>query len=339
MIPTPIALAGLAAVDPTRSRQTQELKHTSPLFGCRFDGTGEFVFAGAQDNTVQRWRLSDDKKTSLIGHNSWMRGLVCTKDRLLFSGGYDGKILTWLAGYDHPTPANTVDAHEGWVRALALSPDGSLLASGGNDNQVKLWSTADGNLVRVLPGHACHVYNVAFHPGGQFLASADLKGTIKVWDVLKGTFERDLDLKILHKYDESFRADHGGARGMAFNADGSVLACAGITEVSNAFAGVGKPLIVQFDWQSGKQKLLQRPRENFQGTMWAVAFHPAGFVVGAGAGNGGFLWFWKPDQAQDFFALKLPANVRDLALHPDGRRMATAGADGALRIYDMGPKA
>jgi WD40 repeat protein len=338
MIPTPIAALALPAVDPSQTRQTQALKHTSPLFGCRFDSTGEFVFAGAQDNTVQRWRLTDGKKTPLLGHKSWMRGLVCTKDRLLFTGGYDGKILTWLAGYERPTPANTFDAHEGWVRALALSPDGTLLASCGNDNLVKLWSTAEGKLVRELPGHASHVYNVAFHPSGQFLVSADLKGTVKVWDVTKGTFERDFDLRILHKYDETFRADHGGARGMAFNADGSVLACAGITDVSNAFAGVGKPLIVQFDWQSGKQKLLQRPRENFQGTMWAVAFHPAGFVVGVGAGNGGFLWFWKPDQAQDFFALKLETNVRDLALHPDGRRLATAGVDGVVRIYDMGPK-
>ncbi len=242
------------AVDPAQTHLTQEFKHASPLFGCRFDATGEFVFAGA------------GKKTALVGHNSWLRGLACTKEKLLFSGGYDGKILTWLAAFDHPTPANTFDAHTGWVRALAVSPDGKLLASCGNDNLVKIWSTSDGKLVRELPGHDSHVYNLAFHPAGEFLASADLKGTIKVWDVAKGTWQRDLDVKVLHKYDESFRADHGGARGMAFNADGTLLACAGITEVSNAFAGVGKPLIVQLDWQTGKQKLLQKPRENFQGT-------------------------------------------------------------------------
>ncbi len=338
MNPTSTPAPAPPAVDPTQTRMTQELKHTSPLLGCRFDASGDHVFAGAQDNTVQRWHLATGKKTPLLGHKSWLRGLACTKDRLLFTGGYDGKILTWLAGFDRPTPANTFDAHDGWVRALAVSPDGKLLASCGNDNLVKLWSTGEGKLVRELPGHASHVYNVAFHPGGQFLASADLKGTIKVWDVVRGTWERDLDVKVLHKYDETFRADHGGARGMAFNADGTLLACAGITEVTNAFAGVGKPLIVQLDWQTGKQKLLQRPRENFQGTMWGVAFHPAGYVIGVGAGNGGVLWFWKTDQAQDFFALKLPINARDLDLHPDGRRLAVAGADGAVRLFDMGPK-
>ena len=47
-------------------------------------------------------------------------------------------------------------------------------------------------------------------------------------------------------------ADHGGARGMAFAADGSKLACSGITNVSNAFAGVGNPAVVLIDWKSGK---------------------------------------------------------------------------------------
>ena len=66
-----------------------------------------------------------------------------------------------------------------------------------------------------------------------------------------------------------------------------------------------------------------------------MAFHPDGFLAGVGGGNGGALWFWKPDQAQAFYTLKLPANARDLDLHPDGRRLAVASFDGVLRIYDM----
>jgi hypothetical protein len=57
-----------------------------------------------------------------------------------------------------------------------------------------------------------------------------------------------------------------------------------------------------------------------------------------GAGNGGALWFWKPDQPLAFHTVKLPNNSRDLDLHPDGRRLAVAFFDGAVRVYDMGPK-
>ncbi len=133
------------------------------------------------------------------------------------------------------------------------------------------------------PGHDCHVYNVAFHPDGKHLVSADLKGVVKVWDLAKGEAVRELDAKVLHKYDPSFLADIGGVRSMAFSADGSLLACAGITNVSNAFAGIGNPLVVLFDWATGKQKQLLRPKANFQGTAWGVRLHPAGFIAASAA--------------------------------------------------------
>ena len=125
---------------------------------------------------------------------------------------------------------------------------------------------------------------------------------------------------------------------MAFDPAGALLACAGITEVTNAFAGVGKPLVVLFDWSTGKRRQALVPKENFQGTAWGVACHPLGFIVGAGGGSGGALWFWKPDQAQAFHTVKLPTNARDLNLHPDGERLAVAFADGAVRVYRMTAK-
>jgi WD40 repeat protein len=335
-------------IDPAQTRVVLELKHTSPLLGCRFSPCGRFVFAGAQDNSVQRWHLDGGKKTALAGHKSWVRGLAfAAKEQLLFSGSYDGKLLTWPLDAETPTPVRTIDAHKGWVRALAVSPDGKLLASCGNDHMVRLWNIADGTPIRAgawspdrapAAGHACHVYNVAFHPKQPLLVSGDLKGTLKVWDVARGTVERELDAKVLHKYDATFEADHGGIRSMAFSADGALLACAGITDVTNAFAGVGKPAVVLFDWASGKQKFLLRPRENFQGTMWGVVQFPTGLIAACAGGNGGMLLYWKPDAAADVFALKLPNNARDLDLHPDGRRLAVAFADGAVRVYDAGPK-
>ena len=66
-----------------------------------------------------------------------------------------------------------------------------------------------------------------------------------------------------------------------------------------------------------------------------MVFHPDGFLAGVGGGNGGALWFWKPDAAQAFHTLALPNNARDLDLHPDGKRLAVPFFDGAVRIYDM----
>jgi WD40 repeat protein len=325
---------------PAKTHLLQELKHTSPPLGCRFDPTGRFVFAGTQDNTIQRWELATGKQTALVGHKSWVRALGGVPGaNLLISGDYAGRLIWWQTDAETPAPLRTVQAHRGWIRALAVSPDGQTLATCGNDHLVKLWSVADGKPLREVAGHACHVYNVAFHPNGKELVSGDLRGVVKHWDLARGTTVRELDAKVLHKYDNVFQAEHGGVRSMTFNSDGSLLACAGITDVLNAFAGVGKPLVVLFDWQTGKPKQQLRPRQDFRGTAWGVGFHPAGFLASVGAGNGGMLWFWKPDQAQDFFSLKLPSEGRDLHFHPDGLRLAIPTFDGAVRIWSMTAKA
>lgn len=330
----------LLPIDPLLTRQVQELKHGSPLIGCRLDPSGKFVFAGAQDNTIQRWELANGKKTTFSAHKSWVRAIAFhPTSNLMYSGGYEGKLIAWSVDSAAPSPTWARDAHKGWLRALAVSPDGKLLASCGNDLMIRLWSTADGKLLHELPGHASHVYNVAFHPVQPILVSADLKGVIRRWDLHRMKSAGDLDASVLYKFDTGFQADIGGVRSLAFSPNGTLLACAGITEVSNAFAGVGKPLLVLFDWLAGKAKLNLVPKEAFQGTAWGVICHPKGFIAGVGGGNGGMLWFWNPDQAQAFHAVKLPQNARDLDLHRDGRRLAVAFADGTLRIYAMSAKA
>lgn len=327
---------GEVKINPAHTKMLSQWKYSSPLIGCRFDPSGRYVFAGAQDNAVARWELASGKLTKLLGHRSWVRGLAFTeRDRLLFSADWAGRVLAWPLDAEKPEPKWSMEAHQGWVRALAVSPDGKLLASCGNDHLIKLWSLPEGKPVASLIGHECHVYNVAFHPEGRFLVSGDLRGVLKVWDLTTSQAVRELDAKILTKYDPTFRAEHGGVRSMAFDAEGKHLACAGITNVSNAFAGVGNPIILLFDWASGKQKLQMKPKAAFQGTAWGVVFHPNGYLLGVGGGNGGAFWAWKLDNPVAFHTLTLPNNARDLDLHPDRTRVAIPFFDGMLRLYDL----
>jgi WD40 repeat protein len=320
-----------------QTREIASVKHAAPLVGARCDPTGAYVLAGAQDNAIVRWKIGEKTASTLTGHKSWVRALAFA-GKTLFTGDWAGRLIAWNYLDANPTPQANLDAHRGWLRALAVSPDGQTLASCGNDRLVRLWSLPDLKPLRTLEGHDWHVYNIAFHPGGKSLVSADLRGVVHEWDLGEGNIRRTLDASILYKYDKGFGADIGGVRSIAFSPNGELLACAGITNVSNAFAGVGNPLVVLFDWGSGKTKTQLKPKEAFQGTAWGVAFGPHGRILGVAGGNGGMLYAWKPEEANAVFALKLASNARDLSLHPDGRRLAVPFENGMIRLYDMGPK-
>ena len=358
-----------AVFDPLAARVEREFKHTRALVGCQFDPSGRFLFVSAEDDSIQRFDLLTGTQTAFVGHESWVRGLAFiapaplppvdfeawSKQQratqaaggfgaamlpapkaapfTLVSADYRGNLIWWQGDANTPKPLKTVQAHQGFARAIVVSPDASIVASCGNDHLIKLWK-ADGTAIRTLEGHESHVYNIAFHPDGTRIVSCDLKGIVKDWNLKTGKCERDIDAKLLHKYDPGFMADIGGARGMAFKSDGSTVALCGITNVSNAFAGVGNPAVVLVDWKEGKAKLLKL-KVAFQGTAWGVGFHPLGGVISAGGAGQGRVWFFKGDEMDNVHTLNVPANSRDLALSVGGDRFAVAGANGTAYVYNF----
>ena len=314
-----------------------EYAHGSPLVSCRIDPTGTYLFTGGTDQRIVRWTLGSDDRADFVGHESWPWALACDAAGSTFiSGGYDERLIWWDLKASEPVPLREVQAHAGWIRGVACDPQGQLVASAGNDHRVKLWSLADGALVRELQGHESHVYNVAFTPDGQTVVSGDLKGVVREWQVADGVCIAERDASVLYKYDGGFRADIGGTRGLAVSADGRYVAASGITNVSNAFAGVGNAAVVLFDRESGESRVLKL-KEDLRAVCWAIDFHPLGLVVGAISGGGGsFLVVWDLQGETELWKLKLPQASRAMSLDNTARRVALAGYDGVARVYRLG---
>jgi WD40 repeat protein len=78
------------------------------------------------------------------------------------------------------------------INALAFSPDGKFLVSGGADTAIRVWDVATGKEVRTLVGHTDEVNGFAFSPDGMLLTSASDDKTIRIWDFDRGTTIRVL---------------------------------------------------------------------------------------------------------------------------------------------------
>jgi WD40 repeat protein len=329
---TPTPPAGL---DPTKAHVTAQWPHDRPLTCCRFDPQGRFVFCGAEDAHVQRYRLADGAKTSLTGgHDTWVRAFAFSSDgALAVSGGCDGRLVWWETAAEAPTPVRVVDAHQGWIRSLDVCPDGTLLASGGNDNTVRVWNIASGELVHQLTGHAGNVYSVAFHPTQSVLLSGDLKGSIRQWDPATGKEVRAFDAAPLHSYNGGQQVDFGGVRGLAVSPDGQRLAGGGLHKASNPLGAVHEPLVLLFNWESAALEKQQIAEGITQGVIWRLQWLGDGSLLGvSGGGSGGHLIVWKPEADKDVFRFTLPSLAREMDVHPDGLQVATAHYDRHVRI-------
>ncbi|MBL8796473.1 MAG: hypothetical protein JNM56_21415, partial [Planctomycetia bacterium] len=260
-------------------------------------------------------------------------------DGRLFSADSWGKLICW----QEAKPVWTVEqAHDGWIRGLAVSADGKQLATGGMDRTVRVWSASDGKKLHELTGHAADVLAVAFHPDGQSVVSGDMFGVVKQWDIQQGRAAgvspllREFDAKCLHRLDRL--QDTGGARCLAFDADGKTLACAG-TQPKNGGNVQGVPTILLFDWVSGKLAHTLKTGVDADGYVYDLHFHPAGFVMAVSSGNPGVgkFYFQQPGDAPPFFITPKMANCHSLAVHPDGTRLVVSATNGGSNGNGRGP--
>ncbi|MGW7824577.1 caspase, EACC1-associated type [Streptomyces puniciscabiei] len=213
---------------------------------------------------------------------------------------------------------------------LALNPAGTVLAAAGGDNTVRLFNPATREPLGAPVIAASFGYQgsaVAFDPGGAVLATGDSKGAVRLWDP-----------KTQQPRGDPFIAttEHG-VNALTFSPDGRLLVTAG----QDGTVGFWDPATRRRSGPFIKIPATYGPEGVYNAV--AVVFNPKGTVLATGDGDG-TVRLWDPRTRKQIgrpivanpFSAETPrySAVNALAFSPDGAILATAGADGAVRLWN-----
>ncbi|WP_199248326.1 serine/threonine-protein kinase [[Phormidium] sp. ETS-05] len=210
-------------------------------------------------------------------------------------------------------PLHSFQAHTGTVRALAINPDGKLLATGSDDNTIKLWEIDSGKQLLTLASHSNWVTSLAFHPDGKRLVSGSYDTTIKLWQLPDGQLIRTLTAHTREVFC------------VAFSPDGTRMASGSYQNVNlwNLRDGFMHLLMGDtFRTLSGHIKWVN-----------AVAFSPDGKVLASGGGDN-MIKLWDVAKGEELRKLQgHRAGVLSLNFSPDGAVLASGSYDKTVKLW------
>lgn len=219
-------------------------------------------------------------------------------------------------------PIRIWEEHSDIVWAVAFSPDGRFLASGGggqemngnwtegSDFSIRIWNLKDGTLHKKLDGHKNAITALSWFADSSRIASSSSDNTAKIWNVESGKDEATL----LGHTDR--------VSGVAVSEDGSRILTSSWDKTC-----------ILYDARTGKAlKQLDPPH---YGRIWSVALSPDGKTA-AVAGDHPFIRLWDMEK----FTIKKELQGHSqaavaLAFSPKGDRLVSGGWDNTAIVWDL----
>jgi WD40 repeat protein/serine/threonine protein kinase/two-component SAPR family response regulator len=281
---------------------------------------------------------------------------------------------TLLSALQHsPGLIRLLSGHTGAVNSVAVSPDGTTLASGSQDGTIMLWDVETGPAIGTahgrITGHADAVNGVAFSPDGSILASGSRDGTVILWDIsttytLSEVAGLDTSLATGQPTSRTLTGHTGWVDSVAFSADGTILASGGCAILGDSGYGweqgewCFQGEIRLWDVQTGQAIGPAGGRlTGHAHTVHSLAFSPDGFTLASGScGEFDLTWcslgeilLWDISTALNSdpeasmsagwaISRSLPGHVdtvTSVAFSPDGLTLASGSIDTAIRLWDV----
>ncbi|MFO0811498.1 MAG: protein kinase [Gemmataceae bacterium] len=267
-----------------------------------------------------------------LAHKDWNDGHIAAALRRLDGllpqrpDDPDRRGFEWFYLHRQCRPAlYSLDGGGGPLRAMAFSPDGRLLATGGGvsdrPGRIILWEMATGNELRSWIGHAGPILDMAFSADGRRLATVgdrdSQSGEIKVWDPATA---REI---------WSQAGSAGPVRAVAFSHGGRWLAWA--DEVKGDKPGSTANVIRLREADGGKAGF--DLRGHTAGINALTFSRDDRWLASASADR--TVRVWNSDRGIEAAVFREHTDgVAAVAFSPDGQRLASGGADLSIRLWD-----
>jgi len=245
--------------------------------------------------------------------------------------------------------------HSGTINSVCFSPDGKLLASGSDNNTIKLWDIKDGALIRTFKGETDFVISLSFSPDSKRIASETPYGTINLWDIKKGNLIEvypDWDWQGFHgylfsrhpklgrpyfvtdKYEKSFKLwdikDAAFIRTFVNNVVYIYL----VSFSSSGNRVAYKSIFNKFSIWNVKDGSLIMTFNGHSKNVNSLSFSPDdNYIVSGGDDNNVKLWNVNDGTLIRTFKGHTDS-VNSVCFSPDGSRIASGSSDNTIRIWD-----
>lgn len=157
--------------------------HTKDVMSVAFSPDNRQIVSCGRDRSIKLWNTLGECKYTLAprSHTNWVSCVRFSPsdNKVIVSAGWDGLVKVWSS--TDCSHLHDLEGHTDYVNTVAISPDGSLCASGGKDGIANLWDLASGSVLYHLDaGDVIHA--MAFSPNRYWLCAAS-STSIKIWDL------------------------------------------------------------------------------------------------------------------------------------------------------------
>jgi periodic tryptophan protein 2 len=217
------------------------------------------------------------------------------------------------------------------VTCTAFSPNGQLVASGGEDGKVKLWNSVSGFSFVTFFSHTSTVTAVAFVGGkrghGLVVLSASLDGTVRAYDLVR--------YRNFKTFSASVGAITNGKSSLGVAGQTTQFSCVAGDEAGEIVCAGGMDPFNVYVWSMQTGKLLD-VLAGHTGPVSCISFSSAAGLVASGSWDKTVrLWdvFRSGGTASELFSHT--ADVVALAFRPDGLELSVSSLDGNVSIWDV----